>query len=53
MRREERPFYACRLEFDINSPTGANDLIPTDRREALIDEFAGIALHVAEYGQPT
>lgn len=48
--REGEPFVACRLELDISTAGDRPGILPQDRFEALLAEFADVAAEIAARG---
>ena len=48
--REGRPFFACRLELDINTAAGRPGTLPQERVGDLLEEFATMAVEIAREG---
>lgn len=52
LSKRGQPFYACRLEFDINTAADRPGAIPQDRYGALLSEFVSVpASFLTERGQ--
>lgn len=48
--REGRPFFACRLELDINTAAERPGTLPQERVGDLLEEFATMAVEIAREG---
>jgi len=48
--REREPFFACRLELDINTAADRPGTLPQDRLDRLLAEFADAATDIAARG---